>query len=141
MGAMACLLCTAGGARAQAVADPTAETLIEAARDRYRPPGLRAECAPAAAGEIVVCAQGEDEQRLSSPTDDAIARGEAVYDGMPRAPEPLDWPPCKPTIFNNFCARVYRPLPRPVLIDLAALPEALTAEEAAAVFRAEETPE
>ncbi len=144
--AVACSFYSFSRANAQEVIDdpdahsesvPTVDYLIETAKDRYRPPGLRVQCTPGEAGEIVVCAPDPDDYRVSSSTDDAIRAGLSVSDGIPRAPPPLDWPPCVPTIFNGFCARVYRPLPRPVLIDLDALPEALAPEVAARVFRVE----
>jgi hypothetical protein len=120
-------------------ASPTTEQMIEVAREAYRPPGLRKRCPqPTSADEIVVCAPDSREFRVSSPTDDAIAADQPVPDGLPRAPDVFGLPPCKA---YAFCAKIGRTPEPPLLIDLEALPEALTPEEAALVFRAEDQPD
>ncbi len=122
-----------------AASPPTAEQMIEVAREAYRPPGLRRRCPqPTTPDEIVVCAPDRDAFRVSSPTDDAIRAGQPVPDGVPRAPDVFGLPPCKA---YAFCAKMGRTPEPPLLIDLAALPEALTPEEAALVFRAEDRPD
>lgn len=136
-------LAGASAGRAQeseaAASSATAEQMIEVAREAYRPPGLRKRCPrPTTADEIVVCAPDPDELRVSSPTDDAIAADEPMPDGVPRAPDVFGLPPCKA---YAFCAKMGRTPEPPLLIDLAALPEALTPEEAALVFRAEDRPD
>ena len=129
-------------ARAQALDGPTAEELIETARESYRPPGLRAQCDPGNAGEIVVCGRDPDKYRVESSREEAIANDDPNDDpsdeGMPRAPDPFQRKPCVPSLLS-FCGGVGPPRPQPLLIDLAALPEALTPEEAARVVRAEDT--
>ena len=123
---------------AAAAPRPTAEQMIEVAREAYRPPGLRKRCPqPTTPDEIVVCAPDPDEFRVSSPTDDAIRAGQPVPDGLPRAPDVFGLPPCKA---YAFCAKMGRTPEPPLLIDLAALPEPLPPEEAALVFRAEDLP-
>src|SRR5690606_2872492 len=64
----------------------TAEQIIEVARERLRPPGVRRPCKLPEGNEIVVCAGDPDAFRVESPTEEAIRKGEAVKDGVPRAP-------------------------------------------------------
>lgn len=118
-------------------AAPSAEEMIEVAREAYRPPGLRRRCPPPLPGEIVVCAPDSDDQRVSSPTDDAIAAGEAIADGVPRAPDVFGIPPGGVTVATG-CFIPPCPPPMPPLIDVSAIPEPLTAEEARHVYRAED---
>lgn len=116
----------------------TAERLLEVAREAYRPSGLPGGCDAGKAGEIVVCASASDRvQRVSSPTDDAIAAGVAVRDRVLRAPE-LAPPPCDPR--SRGCFKFGAPPPMPPMIDFSAIPEPLTPEEAALVFRVEDAP-
>ena len=141
--ALICILAADGGHAQEATEAeraPTAEDMIEVAREAYRPPGLRPRCAEGAPGEIVVCAPVDhDSFRVSSPTDDAIAAGEAVDDGIPRASDLFKPPPCVPSLLS-LCVSVGGGTPRPSLIDLEALPEPLSPEDAARVFRAEDVP-
>lgn len=116
---------------------PTAEEMIEVAREAARPPGLRRRCPTPKGNEIVVCAPDPDEYRVPSGLDDAIAAGRAVPDGIPRAPDVFGLPPCEA---YAFCATVGRDPEPPLIIDLEAIPEPLTPEEAALVFRAEDLP-
>jgi hypothetical protein len=128
----------AGGpdARAQeAESSPTAEEMIEVAREVWRAPGVRRRCPLPKPGEIVVCPTDQEQFRVESPTEEAIRNGEAVPDGVPRAPDVFGLPPC-----NGGCMRVGKTPEPPLLIDLAALPHPLTPEEAALVFRAGEVP-
>jgi hypothetical protein len=133
----ACL--AAGDGRAQdqdAGTSPTAEQMIEAERELYRPPGLRRSCPTPEPGEIVVCEQDREEFRVDSSLDEAIRDGKQVHDGVPRAPDVSSLPSCEVV----KCYRIGKPPERPLLIDLDALPVALTPEEAAHVFRAEDAP-
>lgn len=122
----------------QTAAAPSAEEMIEIAREAYRPPGLRRRCPPPLPGEIVVCAPDSDDQRVSSPTDDAIAAGEAVADGVPRAPDVFGIPRGTPVATGCFVPPC--PPPMPPLIDVSAIPEPLTPEQARHVYRAEDPP-
>ena len=94
-------------------------------------------CATPTANEIVVCAKHDEppDQRLTSPTDRAYAAGEMPPDPVPRAPDVFGLPPCRS---YTFCAKVGRTPPPIYIIDLSKIPEPLTPEEAALVFRAEE---
>jgi hypothetical protein len=131
--------CTASGGRAQereAEPAPTAEEMIEIAREEWRSPNLR-RCPEARPGEIVVCKPDTEEFRVESSLDEAIREGRPVSDGIPRAPYVLGLPECGVEV---ACHRVGR-TPEPVLmIDLAALPYPLSPEEAALVYRAEDLP-
>ena len=132
----ACLAGPAGRAQdGEGEAAATAEEMIEVARETWRSPGLRRRCAEPKPGEIVVCAADPEEFRVESPTEEAIRKGEAVRDGVLRAPDVSGLPPCSS---YTFCSRMGRAPEPPLLIDLEALPHPLTPEEAALVFRAED---
>lgn len=134
-----CLAARPGHAQdGESEASPSAEEMIEVARETWGVPGIRRRCPQGAPGDIVVCASDPEEFRVDSPTEEAIRNGEAVPDGVPRAPYVLGLPECGVEV---VCHRVGR-APEPVLmIDLAALPHPLTPEEAARVFRAEDLPD
>jgi hypothetical protein len=139
---MACAFAALGvgpDARAQdAEPSPTAEEMIEVAREVWRAPGVRRRCPLPKPGEIVVCPTDPEQFRVESPTEEAIRNGEPMPDGLPRAPYVLGLPECGVEV---VCHRVGR-APEPVLlIDLEALPHPLTPEEAALVFRAEDLPD
>jgi hypothetical protein len=135
----------AATAHAQAAkpAEPgTAEHFIETARQIYavEEPDLDPEpCAAPTQAEIVVCQQRDSvpDQRLPSPTDRARARDEMPPDPVPRAPDVFGLPPCKS---QAVCMKVGRAPPPIYIIDLSKIPEALTPEDAALVFRAEDAP-
>lgn len=112
----------------------TAERIMEVARERLRPPGVWRPCPlPENPNEIVVCARDEAELRVESPTDEAIRKGQAVDDGIPRAPDMS--PPC-----TGVCMRVGPTPYRPIIVDLTGLPEGLSEEDAALVYRVEDGP-
>ena len=146
--AVALGLCVASPARAQSdaaspapAAPRTAEQFIETAREAYSV-RERAEvvvCPESVGNEIVVCATPDrpNDQSLPSPTERANAAGERPPDRIPDAPDVFGLPPCSA---YQFCSKVGRAPPPIFIIDLAALPEALTPEEAALVFRAEDLP-
>lgn len=123
---------------AQEVEDePSAEQMIETAREAYRPPGLLRRCPQGQPGEIVVCAPDPNAYRVETPTDAAVRTGEPVADRVPRAPDVFGLPPCKS---QTVCIKGGWVPPQVHLIDLSAIPHALTEEEAAMVFRAEDGP-
>jgi len=134
-----CMVAETGRAQ-DAGAEPgaTAEEMIEVARETWRAPGVGRRCPAAKPGEIVVCPRDPDEFRVESPTDEAIRKGEAVRDGVLRAPDVFGLPPCSS---YSFCSKVGRTPEPPLLVDLTTLPVPLTPEEAAHVFRAEDLPE
>lgn len=124
------------GAGAQdADAVPTAEQMIEVARETWGTSDAHRRCPEAKPGEIVVCEPKQEDFRVESPIDEAIRTGQSVPDGLPRAPDVFGLPPCEA---YTVCSRVGRTPEPPLLIDLAALPHPLTPEEAALVFRAED---
>jgi hypothetical protein len=136
-GAICCFAGSSALAQEEAEAPPTAERMIEVAREAYRPPGLRRRgCPPPERpGDIVVCAPDHEDHRISSPTQDAIAQGTAVPDGLPRAPDVFGLPPC-----NGGCISIGSPPPPLYLIDLTAIPEPLPPEEARQILRADPEP-
>jgi hypothetical protein len=138
--AAACLAAPVGRAQDQAADDdPTAEEMIEVAREVWGSPGMRRRCPAPRADEIVVCATNPDELRVESPTDEAIRKGERPPGRQPNAAHLFDPPPCVPSLLT-LCSKVGRTPPRPAAVDLTGLPEPLTPEEAALVFRAEDLP-
>ena len=135
--AAACLVGTAGRAQdGEAAQGRTAEEMIEVARETWRAPELRG-CPEAKPGEIVVCKEDEEKYSVESSLDEAIREGRPVPDGIPRAPYVFGLPECGVEVECHRFGRA--PEPR-LMIDLAALPHALTPEEAAHVFRAEDLP-
>lgn len=111
----------------------TAEKIIEVARERLRPAGVRQPCKlPDNPDEIVVCAR-DPNVRVDSSTDEAIRNGQAVDDGIPRAPNFV--PPCQ-----GVCMRVGKTPYRPIIVDLTNQPQPLGPEDAARVYRAEDGP-
>jgi hypothetical protein len=133
----ACLAAPDGRAQEPATDDDlTAEEMIAVAREEWRtvePSG----CPAAKPGEILVCKPDGEDFSVESSLDEAIREGRALPDGMPRAPYVLGLPECGVEV---VCHRIGNPPVRPLMIDLAALPHALTPEEAAHVFRAEDMP-
>lgn len=118
----------------------TAEQFIETAREVYSVREPRSEpCAAPVGNEIVVCRQIDavPDQRLPSPTERAHNAGDRPPDPIPDAPYVLGLPECKVEV---VCHRMGRAPPPIYIIDLSKIPEALTPEEAALVFRAEDTP-
>ena len=135
--AAACLACPEGRAQDGDAGDgPTAEEMIEVAREQWRSPELRG-CPEAKPGEILVCQEDEEEFEVESSLDEAIREGKPVPDGIPRAPYVLGLPECGVEV---ECQRIGRTPEPPLMIDLSALPHPLTPEEAAHVYRAEDLP-
>jgi hypothetical protein len=136
--AFAGLAAPAGAQTGSAEVPRTAEQFIETARDAYSVDESRRESCPAPVGnEIVVCRRLEDPEqfRAASPTERANAAGRMPPDPIPSAPYVLGLPECGVEV---TCHRIGRTPPPIYIIDLAAIPEALTPEEAALVFRAED---
>jgi hypothetical protein len=137
---LAAALSGAAPAAAQTEAARTAEQFIEAARETYSVDETRLEACPTPVGnEIVVCRQLEDPDqfRVASPTERANAAGEMPPDPIPSAPYVLGLPECGVEV---TCHRIGRTPPPIYIIDLDSIPVALTPEEAALVFRAEDRP-
>jgi hypothetical protein len=127
---------SAGG---QTEAPRTAEQFIETAHEAYSVDETRPEpCPPPVGNEIVVCRELEDPDRfrVASPTGRALAAGTMPPDPIPGAPN-VDGP----GIFRGKGITMGEDPPPIYIIDLAAIPEALTPEEAALVFRAEDRPQ
>jgi hypothetical protein len=114
----------------------TAEKIIEVARERLRPVGVRRPCKPPETpNEIVVCAPDPDEQRIESPTDEAIRRGESAGDSVPRAPN-VDGP----GIFQGKGMKIGKDPEPPLIVDLTNEPQPLSEEDARRVYRVEDGP-
>jgi hypothetical protein len=114
----------------------TAETIIEVARERLRPPGVRRPCKlPDNPDEIVVCARDPDAIRVESPTDRAIAEGQPGRDSVPRAPN-VDGP----GIFQGKGMKLGQAPEPPLIVDLTNEPTPLNEEDAALVYRVEDGP-
>lgn len=125
------LLLTSG---APAAAQVTADEAVETAREVYGPPSSRPEpeaCPAPRPDEIVVCREivEDDRYRVGSSTDDAIAAGEAVDDGVPRAPDLA--PPALPIVVARGCFVPPCPKPPAYMIDFASIPEAPPGSDAA----------
>ena len=122
-------------AAAQDATDAKVDAAIAATRQVYGPPPPKRRCGVAAAnGEIVVCApdRGED-QRIPSTTDSNPTSREALYDGLPRAPQ-LDRGSCK----GQPGCQSFGYAPPPIYyIDLKALPEAPAGSDADLIARGE----
>lgn len=114
----------------------TAETIIEVARERLRPPGVRRPCKlPENQNEIVVCARDPDALRVDAPTDRAIAEGRPGRDSIPRAPN-VDGP----GIFQGKGMKLGKDPEPPLIVDLTSQPAPLSEEDAALVYRVEDGP-
>lgn len=116
----------------EAAAEPaplTAEQALANASTVYAVRVPRADpCPPQKAGEIVVCRRLEDPDslRVPSPTEEAIANGQAVGDGVPRAPDLFGIP-------STGVSVGFGSVPPPALmIDLKAIPEPPAGSDAAA---------
>jgi hypothetical protein len=125
-------------AEAAAATPPTAEQIIEVARERLRPPGVRRPCKlPENNNEIVVCARDPDEMRVESPTDEALRTGAPGKDSIPRAPDVFGIPPCEA---YAFCSKMGGTPEPPLIVDLTHMPTPLSQEDAALVYRVEDGP-
>ena len=121
-------------------AQRTAEQLIETARHAYALDEPQSDPCPQATPDvIVVCRQFEDlpDQRLQSPTQRAYADGEMPPDPIPNAPDLYGGMRGGITVARG-CFVPPCPRPMPPLVDFDSIPEPLTPEEAALVFRAED---
>lgn len=118
-------------AQAKAVyTDPVERERLRKIREGRCPP-------PEPGEEIVVCAPAPDNAEAAGYD---AARAEADYaektvnKGRSLAPD-LGPPPCVPSLLS-FCSEG-GPVPRPVIIDLAAIPEAPDDSDAAKIARGE----
>jgi hypothetical protein len=134
------LAVTLVGPLAGPVSAQTAEEIIETARKVYTVDEPEPDpCPTATSNEIVVCRPLDqpDDPRLTSPTERAYESGETPPDPVPRAPYVLGLPQCGVEV---TCHRIGRAPPPIYIIDLSKIPEPLSPEEAALVFRAEDPP-
>jgi hypothetical protein len=135
---LVCLLAWALPAAAQDAAQDAAGAKVDAAiaqqKKVFGPPNPRKTCGAAdARGEIVVCAPDNSEHRVQSSAEVDPTSHEALYDGLPRAPQ-LDRGSCKgqPGCVIGGWA------PPPIYyIDLKAIPEAPEGSDADLIAKGE----
>jgi len=113
---------------------PSAEQAIEQQKKGFGPPNQRKSCgASEASGDIVVCATDSKEFRVQSTAELDPTSHEALYDGVPRAPQ-LDKGSCKGQAgcvgFGYAPAPIY-------YIDLKAIPEAPPGSDADLIAKGE----
>ena len=122
-------------AAAQDATDAKVDAAIAATKQIYGPPPPKRGCGAAASnGEIVVCApdHGEDQRIPSTATSDPTSH-EALYDGLPRAPQ-LDRGSCK----GQAGCQAFGYAPPPIYyIDLKAIPEAPAGSDADLIAKGE----
>jgi hypothetical protein len=121
-------------AQAQTATDRKVEQRIEAARGVYGPTTEFDRCRRRDdSEEIVVCVDRGEDQRVPSTAESDPTSREALFDGVPRAPQ-LDRGSCKGQagcITGGW-------VPPPVYyIDLAALPQAPTGSDADLIAKGE----
>ena len=138
---LAALACCGAGlglaspALGQDAIDQRVSASIAAARQVYGPPAPKARCGvPGPGGEIVVCApdRGEDQRSPSTAESDPTSH-EALYDGVPRAPQ-FDRGSCR----GQPGCQVFGFAPPPIYyIDVKAIPEPPAGSEADLIARGE----
>lgn len=113
---------------------PSAEQAIEQQKKVYGPPDQRRRCGVAdASGDIVVCATDSKEFRVQSSAELNPNSHEALYDGLPRAPQ-LDRGSCK----GQAGCLSFGYAPEPIYyIDLKAIPEAPPGSDADLIAKGE----
>lgn len=129
------LLALAQPALAQEAAPgPTAEQAIEQQKKVFGPPNTRRTCGvPDSSGDIVVCATDSKEFRVQSSAELDPTSHEALYDGLPRAPQ-LDKGSCK----GQAGCVGFGWAPEPIYyIDLKAIPEAPAGSDADLIAKGE----
>ena len=121
-------LAVAAAAPAPAI---TAEEALENARALYSVETRRRvrRCPEPRPGEILVCREPEDPDKLRVPSD--TDRG-VPKDEVPRAPNVSGLPDC-----SSGCIRVGKTPRRPLLIDLDTIPEAPPGSDADRIARGE----
>lgn len=139
---LCCLLASAVPATAQeaapaAATDPTGarvDAAIEQQKKVFGPPNPRKNCGvPDAKGEIVVCATDNKEFRVQSSAELDPNSHEALYDGLPRAPQ-LDRGSCKG---QAGCVGFGWAPPPIYYIDLKEIPEAPAGSDADLIAKGE----
>ncbi len=125
----------AAQAAAQDATDRKVAEVIAATKQAYGPAAPERRCGvPAANGEILVCGpdRGED-QRIPSTAASNPTSHEALYDGLPRAPQ-LDRGSCKGQAGCMGFGSVAPPI---LYIDLKAIPDAPEGSDADLIAKGE----
>jgi hypothetical protein len=127
-------LSLAGSVRAQESTERAVGQRIEAARQVYGPTTEFDRCRRRDdSAEIVVCVDRGEDQRVPSTAESNPTSHEALYDGVPRAPQ-LDKGSCK----GQAGCMVGGWVPPPVYyIDVSALPQAPAGSDADLVAKGE----
>ena len=122
-------LAVAAAAPAPAI---TAEEALENARALYSVETRRRvrRCPEPRPGEILVCREPEDPDKLRVPSDTDLGDPD---DGLPRAPDVSGLPDCS----QGGCMRFGRKPPDPLIIDLKSIPEAPPGSDADRIARGE----
>ncbi|WP_305097412.1 hypothetical protein [Croceibacterium aestuarii] len=109
---------------------PSAESLIERARETFSVEKPEREACPEPTGnEIVVCREAVDPDKYSVPSDADLG---VVKDEIPRAPDVSGLPDCsKP----STCMAIGEKPRDPLIIDLDAIPEAPPGSDADLIAR------
>ena len=121
-------LAVAAAAPAPAI---TAEEALENARALYSVETRRRvrRCPEPRPGEILVCREPEDPDKLRVPSDTDLGDPD---DGLPRAPDVSGLPDC-----SQGCIRFGRKPPDPLIIDLKSIPEAPPGSDADRIAKGE----
>jgi hypothetical protein len=120
----------------------TAEQFIATAHEAYSVEQPEPDpCPTATNAEIVVCERYDQvpDQRLQSPTERAYADGAMPPDPIPSAPD-LYGGMRGGVVVARGCFVPPCPRPMPPMVDFDKIPEPLSPEQAAMVFRAEDRP-
>ena len=120
-------------ATAQDAADSKVDAMVTTARQAYGPQLTKPGCGKGSGEEIVVCADDGKQYRVQPTSDTDPNSHEALYDGLPRAPQ-LDRGSCRGQpgcIIGGYA-------PPPVYyIDLKAIPDAPKDSDAEKVAKGE----
>ncbi len=121
------------GVHAQEAPPRTAETVIERARIAYGPPPPEPVCGEAEDGEILVCAEEQEQSQFRVAASSALdpESDEALDDGLPRAPSVAG-----AGIFHGEPTfSMGAPPPPALIVDVTALPLAPAGSDADRIAR------
>ena len=129
------VLAAAGPARAQEVYGPSDEEETDGSAPTSMLEARPCEEEVRDDGTIIVCRELEDQERYMSPLPRPVDGNRGIF--VP--PDISTLPPCVHNPPWQFCASGLGPRTQPVpMVDLSAIPEPLSDEEAAQVFRADD---
>lgn len=119
----------------------TADQAMRQARQAYGPPGPDDGCTRGSAGEIVVCAGDQDNEKYRvKPTSEVDPESdEALDDGLPRAPDFAE--SCKKAGQDKACIGFGSVPPPAYFIDFDELPDAPEGSDADRISKGEILPD